>query len=157
MKNTEKAFHRIIGLLEQRGIAYKISGGLAARLHGARRELADIDIEVSDADVGKIAEDVKPFIIFGPARYVDESWDLWLMTLEYEGQEIDIAGTDAKIFNQKAQCWENCPGDLQTIEIKEAFGRKVPVESLKSLIAYKAILSRDVDLDDIQQLKEIKS
>ena len=156
MKNTEKAFHWIIELLEQRNIEYKISGGLAARLHGARRELADIDIEVSDADVRNIAEDVKSYIIFGPARYIDENWNLELMTLNYEGQEIDIAGTGAKIFNHKQKRWENCPGDVQTIEIKEAFGRKVPVESLDSLIAYKSILGRDVDLEDIRQLQEAK-
>lgn len=156
MRNTEKAFHWITDLLEQQGILYKISGGLAARLYGARRELADIDVEVSDVDVGRVAEYVKPFIIFGPERYIDENWNLELMTLNYEGQEIDIAGTDANIFNKKNNRWEDCPGDLQTIEIKEVFGRRVPVESLESLIAYKSILARDVDLEDLRQLKEIR-
>lgn len=152
MKNTEKAFHWIIDLLEKRGIAYKISGGFAARLHGAKRELADIDIEVSDADVVKVAEEVKPFIIFGPDRYIDENWDLELMTLSYEEQEIDIAGIDAKIFNQKTKLWELCPGDLQTVVTKEAFGRQVPVESIESLITYKSMLAREVDLEDIRQI-----
>ena len=81
MKNTENAF---------RWIFYKISGGLAAQLHGAKRELADIDIEVSDADVGKVAQDVKPFIIFGPTRYIDENWNLELMTLSDQAISFDV-------------------------------------------------------------------
>lgn len=157
MKNTDKAFHWIIDILERRQIPYKISGGLAARLHGAQRELADIDIEVSDADVAKIAEEVKPFIVFGPTRYKDENWDLELMTLEYEGQEIDIAGIEAMIFDQKTKGWVACPGDLTTIEVKEAFGRRVPVESLQTLIFYKSMLGREVDLEDVSQLKATAS
>lgn len=157
MKNTEKAFHWIIDILEEYHIAYKISGGLAARLHGAKRELADIDIELADADVIKLAHEVKPFIVFGPTRYKDENWNLELMTLEYEGQEIDIAGIEALIFDQKMRGWVACPGDLTTVEIKEAFGRRVPVESLQTLISYKTILGRDVDLEDIRELKAIMS
>lgn len=157
MKNTDKAFHWIVDILEQRQIAYKISGGLAARVYGAQRELADIDIELADADVAKMAEEVKPFIIFGPTRYKDENWDLELMTLEYEGQEIDIAGIEAKIFDQRTKSWVTCPGDLTTIEMREAFGRQVPVESLQSLISYKSMLGREVDLEDIRQLQAITS
>ena len=67
MKNTEKAFHWITDILEKYNISYKISGGFAARLYGADRELADIDIEVADADILKISGDVTPYIIFGPA------------------------------------------------------------------------------------------
>lgn len=156
MKNTEKAFRWIIEILEQHYIAYKISGGLAARLHGAQRELADIDIEVADADVAKIAEEVRSYIVFGPTRYKDENWDLELMTLEYEGQEIDIAGIEAMIFDQKTESWVACPGDLTTIEVKEAFGRQVPVESLQTLISYKTMLGREVDREDIKQLQAIR-
>ena len=152
MKNTEAAFHWIIDILERRGIIYKISGGLAARAYGSKRELADIDIEVADTDIVKIIDDVKPFIIFGPGRYQDENWDLELMTLEYEDQEIDIAGAGAKIFNQETKQWESLASDLENTMMEKIFDRIVPIETKESLLAYKARLKREVDLEDIKQL-----
>ena len=155
MRNTEAAFNWILDILERHGITYKISGGFAARVYGVKRELADIDIEVADADTLKIVDDVKPYIIFGPARYKDENWDLELMTLNYQDQEIDIAGTGAKIFNQKTKQWEPCSGNLENIEMKDVFSRKVPIESKASLIAYKTKLAREVDLEDVRQLSSL--
>lgn len=155
MKNTKKAFLWIINILEQKEIIYKISGGLSARLYGVNRDLADIDIEIADQDILSIVEDVKPYIIFGPARYKDLNWDLELMTLLYEGQEIDIAGINSKIFNQNTGKWEKCPSNIHDVTIIEIYGKKVPVEPIKSLIAYKSKLAREVDLEDIKQLQEI--
>jgi len=155
MKNTEAAFHWIITILENHGITYKISGGFAARVYGVNRDLADIDIEVSRADIFKIISDVKPFIIFGPTRCIDESWDLELMTLKFEDQEIDISANEAKFFNYNTKQWEDLFSDLQDIEIKEVFGKKVPLESKKSLIAYKSKLARAVDLEDVKQLQAL--
>jgi len=155
MKDPEKTFHWIIEILEKLNITYKISGGLAARAHGVNRELADIDIEVADKDIELIQEMVKPYIIFGPERYTDKDWDLNLMTINHEGQEIDIAGTDAKISNKETLAWEDCPGDLETIEMKEIFGKVVPTESRDSLIAYKRKLGRPVDIEDIRQLMHL--
>lgn len=152
MKDPEKTFHWIIGILEKADIKYKISGGLAAQAYGVHRELADIDIEVADKDIKLIQEIVKPYIIFGPERYTDKDWDLNLMTLNHRGQEIDIAGTNAQIFDKESQSWENCPGDLETVEMKEIFGKIVPTESRDSLIAYKTKLARPVDIEDIRQL-----
>ena len=157
MRDTEKAFHWIINILKKHGIEYKISGGFAALAYGVDRELADIDIEMADTDILKVAEDAKSYIIFGPARYKDEKWDLQLMTLNYEGQEIDIASTNAKIFNQATRQWEEIPSDLKNYELKEAFGMNVPVETLDSLITYKLKLAREVDVEDVRQLQKIAS
>lgn len=155
VKDTEKAFHWIINILESRAIGYKISGGFAARVYGVNRALADIDIEIEDSDISKIVYDVKPYILSGPIRYKDENWDLARMTLAYEGQEIDITGTDARIFNQKKQ-WEDHFSNLESVETKVVFGRNVQIESLNSLIRYKSKLAREVDLEDIKQLAEIR-
>lgn len=155
MRNTEAAFHWITNILERHKISYKISGGFAARVYGVIRELADIDIEVKDADIRRIVEEVQPYIIFGPGRYTDENWNLELMTLKYEGQEIDIAGVEAKIFNHKTKQWEPCSGSLQSVEMREVFGKEVPIESRSSLIAYKTKLGRDVDVEDVKQLSSL--
>lgn len=152
MKNTEKAFIWITDILEKKGIEYKISGGFAARIYGSNRELADIDIEVADNDILLIKKEVEEYIIYGPKRYLDEDWDLNLMTLNYEGQEIDIAGINAKIFNKEIKQWEDLSSSLDTVEIKEVFGKMIPVESLESLINYKTRLGREVDIEDVKQL-----
>jgi len=155
MRETEKAFLWITDILEQKRIAYRISGGFAARVYGVERELADIDIEIADKDISLIVDDVKPYIIFGPGRYEDENWNLNLMTLQYLEQEIDIASTDAKIFNQKTKLWQNWVTKLSDFEIKEVYGKKIPVEPIESLISYKTNLAREVDLEDVRQLKII--
>lgn len=155
MKNTEAAFNWIIDILERHRITYKISGGFAARVHGVNRELADIDIEVADADISKIVNDVKLYIVYGPTRYHDDNWDLELITLKYEGQEIDIAGAEAKIFNHETKQWEPRSGNFESVEVKEVFGRKVPIESRDSLMDYKTKLAREVDLEDVKQLSSL--
>ncbi len=156
MKNTEQAFLWITEILEGMNIPYKISGGFAARAHGVNRELADIDIEVSDKDMTLISDEVKPYIVYGPKRYKDNNWDLNLMTLQYEGQEIDIAGIEAKIFNKENETWENASSDLDDYELIEVYRKKVPIEKLDALVAYKTKLSRDVDIEDVRQLKLLK-
>jgi hypothetical protein len=155
MKNTENAFQWITGLLDRHGIAYTVSGGLAARVRGVNRELADIDLDVADADIAKIVDEVNPYIIFGPAHYRDDHWDLYLLTLNYEGQAIDIGGTQAKIFNQQTNAWETRLTETPDVEMKNVFGKCVPVESWESLISYKTKLARDVDLEDVRQLKKL--
>ena len=137
-------------------IPYKISGGFAARVHGVNRELADIDIEVNDNDIALISDEVRQYIVYGPDRYKDNNWDLNLMTLQYEGQEIDIAGIEAKIFNKEKEIWEKTGSDLDDYELIEVYGKKVPIEKLDALIAYKTKLSREVDIEDIKQLKLLK-
>ena len=45
----------ITPVLEQHNISYRVTGGVAARIHGATRPLWDIDIDMSDADLDKLA------------------------------------------------------------------------------------------------------
>ncbi len=42
-RSPERAFRRIVGLLEEVAIPFLLVGGLAARASGAHREFADID------------------------------------------------------------------------------------------------------------------
>lgn len=74
--------------------------------------------------------------------------------LNYEGQEIDIAGCDSmKIFNQISKEWELLKIDLKKSVHKEIFGIPVEVSSKEKLISYKAKLARPVDIEDINKLK----
>jgi hypothetical protein len=46
---------------------------------------------------------VQPYIVYGPEHYIDNEFDLLLMTLSYEGQEIDICGADTQKLYEKTR------------------------------------------------------
>lgn len=153
--NTKAAFEWIIDLLDREKIAYKISGGLAARTWGSTRPLSDIDIDVNDKDVDKIVGLARDYVVEGPVRYIDNNWDLYIATLKYRSQEIDIAGiTTAKIYDQHLGAWIDYNDDIDSGMVKEIYGRQVYVESLKNLIAYKSKIRREVDLEDVRQISD---
>lgn len=152
--DSQKAFHFIIDLLEEQGINYQISGGLAAHVHGSGRPLADIDIDVDASALSRLAELTKEYITRPLGRYQDAHWDLLLLTINVAGQEIDLCSPQTLIFNHAAQAWESYDSDLSQYEIKEVFGRKVRVETRDALLTYKRILGREVDIEDVADLTE---
>ena len=156
MNKTEKAFKWIVGILQEQNIPFQISGGMAARIYGVDRPLADIDIELPDAAIEKMKPLVEEYIIYGPERYKDDEFDLLLMTLNYHGQEIDLAGADTDmVFNKATGEWESCETDLSTAETHDVFGLQMPVIRKDLLIAYKKKIAREVDLIDVEQLKAV--
>jgi hypothetical protein len=137
------ALEWLLSILRANNIDYQITGGLAANLYGSSRELYDIDLEVSDSDVYRLSEICREYIIYGPERYVDEHFDLLLMTLDYGGQLIDVCGIDSMSIR----------GESQEIDL----GSAVEVDGyrvvrLEDLVYYKKLLCRDVDLIDIRNI-----
>jgi hypothetical protein len=156
-RDTEKAFRWIVGLLKKYNIPFQISGGFAARVYGVDRELNDIDIGIPDDRFGELYFDVKDYLRYGPAHYVDEQWDLKLMSLNYFGQKIDIAGrTEIKFFDKESQSWVFGHRDLIKSEMKEVYGMMVPIIPQDALIGYKKKLLREVDIADIKALEAIE-
>lgn len=149
-KNPEKTFHWIVNILNKHKVPFYVDGGLAARAYGADRELVDIDLVIHEDDFEKIIDDVKEYIKYGPERYVDESWDLKLMTLFHENQTIDISGAEnTKYFDKKNEVWINPENALEKNTIKNIFNLDVPVIPLDELIKEKQILDREVDRIDL--------
>lgn len=154
MNNPKAGLIWITDILKKHKIPFQITGGLAAIAYGATRSLADIDIDTPDDQFNHIVNDVKPYIIFGPARFKSDKWDLMLMTLNYQGQEIDLSGADSThIFNERTGKWIKICEDLATAPMKKVFDLNLPVISYQSLVNYKKILSREVDLIDIEQMR----
>lgn len=153
MKNTEAAFHWIIGILKKHNVSFRISGGLAAKIYGCQRPLADIDIDIPEKRFKDILPDVKDRIIIEPKKYFGKIWDIFLVTLRYEGQDIDVCAADtAKIYNSKTGEWINYSDGLNAEE-REIYGMSVPVIPLKDLIEYKTKLGRQVDVEDIKAVQ----
>lgn len=153
MKETKLAFKWIVGVLKKHRIPFEISGGLAARAYGARRPLADIDININEKNYKKMMKEVSSYLKFGPGVYKDKHWNLKLMTLCYKGQYIDIAGvTHAKIFNSINKKWVMLRNHPARASMKKVYGISVPVENKKELIAYKKKLLRKVDGEDLKDI-----
>jgi hypothetical protein len=153
VRKTGEALRWIVGILRKRKVPFQISGGLAAIIHGAKRQLNDIDIDAPDARMKDILPDVRKYIVFGPKRLVKEGFDIYLLTLKYKGEMIDIGGCDAcKLFDSKMKRWVTDNSDLSKAVRKEVFGRIIPVTPKEELIRYKRRLERDTDLIDIREL-----
>ena len=158
MKNTKNAFKWIVSLLRENKIPFQLSGGFAARIYGSNRPLHDIDIEIPDKYFDKLLPHVKDYLFYGPQRYLDETFDLLLMTLRYEGQEIDISGCETdKLFNHQTKQWESCGTKINDVVEKEFYGLTVPVIKWQDLVAYKEKIRRPTDLEDVKAILQKNS
>ncbi len=154
-KGTEKALKWITDLLNEKQIFFQVAGGFAAKLYGSQRPLNDIDIDIPDADFPKIIEEVKPYIVYGPVRHKDKKWDCLIITLDFEGQEIDISGADSiKIHNDRTGEWVISPTNFSKSVKMEVFGITVPVISPQDLTDYKRMLDGDHQKEDIKAVEE---
>lgn len=151
IKNT---LHWLITLLEAKNIPYVITGGFWAHLYGATRDINDIDIDIHESDFEKILPEIKAYITFGPWRYIDERWDLQIITLNYHGQEIDIGSADrCTIFDDISQTWKIFSSNLKeyTPIVYEWISLRVMLP--QEMIAYKSLLSGEHQKTDIIALK----
>lgn len=157
MQTIKEALSWITTILKKQNIPFQIAGGLAARAYGSTRQLHDIDIDIPEENFETIMDEVLPYLTFGPDHFRDKYWDVFLMTLNYNGQEIDISGAnDAKIYNNKNNTWEKIITDFSKIMHIELYGINVPVINREALIAYKKMLARPVDLLDIAHLGAVE-
>ena len=89
----KKVLRFLAETLKENSIEFQITGGLAAIAHGATRSLYDIDLEIYKADVERVRELFKEFIVEdwnneleGP----EDQFDVWMMKLMIEGVLVDI-------------------------------------------------------------------
>lgn len=155
MEKAKEAFIWVISILEKHEIPFEITGGLAAKVYGSEQPLNDIDIDILEKDFPGILSDVKRYIVYGPAHFVDERWDCFLMTLNYKGQEIDIsAGDTIKICDVRTGKWKPMPANFSKSVKKEVFGITVPVINKKDLVEYKSMLEGEHQKEDIKAVLE---
>jgi len=150
----EEAFDWMVNIFRKHNISFVISGGLAARAYGSKRELRDFDFDIANDGFEKILSDVRPYITADPEKHASEAFQNTLLKLTYRGQKIDIAGTDdAKIFNRTTNEWSSDKTDLARYEMKYIFGTSAPVMLPTDLLEYKSKFSRYEDVEDIEAVK----
>ena len=153
-QNAPAALAWIAGILNGSKIPFQVTGGLAARIYGSTRPLADIDIDVPDEYLPVLADLLAGHVVSGPARYRDGEWDIMLLTVNYAGCDIDLGGASgARVFDRAARTWAPVVADLGTAVRLKVYGVEVPVIARDALIAYKRRLDRDVDRLDIAAME----
>ncbi|KKR43929.1 hypothetical protein A2356_03490 [Candidatus Nomurabacteria bacterium RIFOXYB1_FULL_39_16] len=153
-EKTINALRWIVDILDKHKINYQISGGFAGKIFGCKRELNDIDIDISKKDFDKILPEISTYIIYGPSHYIDAKWDLELITLNYHGQEIDIGDCDNILISNKERTkWISFATNFsKTLDIN-LNGIKIKVINPKDFIEYKKELDGEHQLEDIEAAK----
>lgn len=158
MRNPQASLKWIMAILQSLHIPFQVTGGLAAKMYGAQRDLLDIDIDIPEDKFTAVASCVQEFISYGPASFKTKQWNLMLMTLNHHGQEIDLGGAyHTKIYNAKLHQWQTISVDFSKTVMMPLWDLQVPVVPCQDLLAYKKILARPVDLLDIEMIESCQA
>ncbi len=151
---TISALKFLTKLFTEKNIPYQITGGFAAKIYGSKRSLNDIDVDIPEDRFKDTLSIVKPYITYGPDYFEDGKWYTYLITINYEGQEIDIGGAyETKITNQARTEWINYPIDFSKSKMIEVEGIELDVIDPQSLIDYKKHLDGEHQIEDINAIK----
>lgn len=152
---SEAAFRWIHHLLTERKIPFVVGGGFAVRLFGGTRPLYDIDLDIPEERFRDLLPAVQPYVVDGPSRLKDELFDVFLLTLDYQGQPIDITGAESiRVYDTTAEVWREDPTDLEAVEMREVYGLAVKVQRPELLLRYKRWIARPTDLQDVEELEK---
>jgi hypothetical protein len=152
-RDLNAALSWIISVLSDAGIPFQFVGGLAARAHGATRDLVDLDLYVPDADLSRVAELGGEFLKQPPVHHVDEHWDLTFLKFSYGGWVVEVAGADsAKVWTRLTGQWTGARIDFESPKWWRFAGLAVPVMPLDQLVEYKRGLGRPVDIADLHEI-----
>ena len=98
-------------------------------------------------------EDINPYVVWGPKTVVEGAWSLTYLKANYHGQKIEIGDTaDLKIQSCMNGEWVEQVIDFEASIVKSILDLEIEVMPVDQLIAYKRLLGRDVDQQDIQEL-----
>ncbi len=143
----------IISTLDRHKIKYQVTGGLAGNIYGSTWPLHDIDLEVAQKDMERVASLFRDCTIRPLARFVDEEFDLMLLTLRLGDVEVDInQAEDAFVFTKEGA---RIQLDTDFSKAKEIsfLGLTLYVQPLEDLIRYKELLGRNEDVLDLTRLR----
>jgi hypothetical protein len=154
MLSETLALQWIIGLLDELEVPLQAVGGLAARTYGAKRPLVDFDFYVPTDALEKVAEAASEYVVRAPRHHRDDDWDITFMTLEYDGQKIELGGADGARYHDRLRgMWEDAAVDFERSVPRSVFGVEIPVMPFEQLASYKRGLDRDVDRRDLAEIE----
>lgn len=149
----KRVLGKLVQALNDAGIKYQITGGLAAITYGAKRPLQDIDIDVHREDMPRIPELFSKYITNHLHRFQDDNFDLDLINLNIDGVPVDISQTeDSYVFSKDVGKTKMEPDLSRAVSVNYE-GLNLLVQDKAELIRYKTLAGRDVDLIDIEQMR----
>lgn len=153
-EKVQSALAWMVEILHRHNVPYQVVGGLAAKAYGAQRPLFDIDMYVPFDRATGVLEEIAPYITWGPEHYVDDSWDITFLKIDYAGQRIEFgdSSTHPCFFKRKDQRWEEQVIDYANSVCVDIFGIAVSVMPKEELVRYKSALGREVDVLDIEHI-----
>ncbi|MBW4494639.1 MAG: hypothetical protein KME26_16435 [Oscillatoria princeps RMCB-10] len=152
-ENHIQTLNFIISTLHRHKIKYQVTGGLAGNLYGSAWPLHDIDLEVAQKDMERVASLFRDCTIRPLARFVDEEFDLMLLTLRVGEVEVDInQAEDAFVFTKEGIRIQ-LDTDLSRAKEISFLGLTLYVQPLEELIKYKDLLGRKEDVLDLSRLR----
>lgn len=146
----------IVTILDKNKIPYKIGGGFAAKIYGSPREVNDIDISLSGKYFDVIVPEVSNYITAGPKHYLNEKWDCNTLSVNYNGQDIDMTDVDTlKMTDLTKTKWMNVK-DYRLFDsiVTDINGVAVSIMDPRDLISYKKELGgehQQIDIGAIQK------
>ena len=147
----------VVGILRDHEVPYQIVGGLAAKIYGAPRPLVDIDLYAPLGRAKDALAAMAPHIIWGPAYYKDQSWDITFLKADYQGQRVEIGDSEgARFFDVAGRRWVDQGIDYTASCRRIVAGLEVDVMPLPDLLAYKRLLGRPVDQLDCEALAKVQ-
>lgn len=151
----KEVLRKIVTILNRERIDYEITGGLAAIFYGAKRPLFDIDIDIHKKDFPEVRELFKSYVVEEPHQTKESKYfDIYAMALNIDGVDVDFSASEDSYFWDKNGHRHRLDSTLKDFQEFNFNGIKIQVCDKKGLIAYKKIIARDTDLEDIKQISE---
>ena len=143
--------------MDKHQVPYRIGGGFAAHIYGANRPINDIDITFPGKYFPIIIPEVTGYVAYEFGHSKDEKWDCDGLTLEYEGQEIDMTDIDTlKMSNKKKTEWLQTKDNFRKYPnvIRDVEGIKISLIDPRDLVAYKRHLDGEHQTVDVKAVEE---
>lgn len=141
----------LVSVFDKNLIEYQFTGGFAGNVYGSTWPLHDVDVEVVQKDIQLLADRLKDYTIRPFAQFVDEEFDLMLLTLKINDIEVDINQVeDAFIFANGIKTPLNT--DISRRNKIFFLGLELYVQPLSDLIQYKKFLGRQADVNELIKL-----
>jgi hypothetical protein len=153
LTDTQKqVLKRIVSTLKKAGIPYQISGALAAMIRGSSRPFKDIDIDIYKKDIQRVRDLFDEAKGKGVEHIQDTHFDMHLLHFDIEGVHIDFCQVEDCYFKSPDGSQVIIQANPATAQEMNVDGVTVSVQDKEELIAYKKVIARETDLQDIEEM-----
>ncbi|MCC6929341.1 MAG: hypothetical protein IT359_10155 [Gemmatimonadaceae bacterium] len=150
-QSQHDALSILLACLDDAGVWYRATGGLAGNVHGSRWPLHDIDVDVRKDDWPLVLSAVGDFVETAPRPYEDGECRVVLANAIIEGVSVDIAQLE-DAYVQEDGAWVALDADPSRRELHDWSDFSIWAIPLRDLIAYKTRMGRVADLAELRHL-----